>query len=174
MYEYTVDRLRNPEFFSVVRNDAVTCRPIRSGDTISICASCGAVHLKESWEANEKHCAECDSVLFENINDAYLKTLRVTATEVITRNSTGQGRGRRTVTTTPQVTTRRTVTEHPVHNNCSASNVSVSMRRSVNTISQPETYPTHTAPRNSGGRILLWGMGIAAAVSSVILMVLNM
>lgn len=173
MYEYTVDRLRNPEFFSVVRNDAVTCRPIRSGDTISICASCGAVHLKESWEANARHCAECDSTLFENLNDAYLKTLRVTATEVITRNPNNPNK-LNVVTPVPHTPRRRAITAHPVHNNRTVSNTTVSTRRPVTAISEPETYPTHTAPRNLGGRILLWGLGIAAAVSSVVFMAINM
>lgn len=173
MYTYTVDRLRNPEFFSVVRNDAVTCRPIRSGDTISICASCGAVHLKESWEANARHCAECDSTLFENLNDAYLKTLRVTATEVITRNPNNPNK-LNVVTPVPHTPRRRAITAHPIQNNRSVSQTAVSSRRPMTVVTTPEAYPSQTASRNIGGRILLWGLGIAAAVSSVVLMALNM
>lgn len=172
MYTYTVDRLRNPEFFSIVRNDAVTCRPIRSGDTIAICSSCGAVHLKESWEANSKHCAECDSTLFKNLNDAYMKTLRVTATEVITRNPTRPATPH-TVTPVHYIPTRRPIPAHAVHPQ--TLQTTVSTRRPMTVITTtPEAYPTQTAARNRGGRILLWGFGIAASVVSIVLVALNM
>lgn len=173
MYTYTVDRLRNPEFFTIVRNDAVTCRAIRSGDTIAICASCGAVHLKESWEANARHCAECDSTLFENLNDAYLKTLKVTATEVITRKSTSPVRPH-IVTPVHHTPTRRTISAHAVHNVPTVPQTTVSTRRTVTAISTPEAYPAQTTARNRGGRILLWGLGIAVSVASIVLMALNM
>lgn len=152
-------------------NDAVTCRPIRSGDTISICASCGAVHLKESWEANAKHCAECDSTLFENLNDTYLKTLRVTATEIIIRNPNNINKFN-VVTPVPHAPRRRTVTAHPVQSNNAASQTTVSARRPMTVIQTPEAYPSQTASRNIGGRILLWGLGIAAAVNGIAIWVM--
>ena len=166
---YTVDKLRNPEFFSVVRNDAVTCRPIRSGDTIAICASCGAIHLLDSWEANERHCAECNSTLFADITDACLRTLRVSATEVITRNSTSQAKSHHVVTPVPHNgPTRRSVAAHTVNNAPSSTSTTVSTRRTVTAISTPEAYPTQTASRNIGGRILLWCLGIVVVAVAVI------
>ena len=90
----------------------------------------------------------------------------LTATEIIIRNPNNINKFN-VVTPVPHAPRRRTVTAHPVQSNNAVSQTTVSTRRPMTVITTPEAYPSQTASRNIGGRILLWGLGIAAAMASI-------
>ena len=148
MYTYTVDRMRNPEFFSVARSDALTGKTIVSGDTVCICASCNAIHLENSWIANDRHCVECNSARFISLNDSFMRTLRVNSTVV----------ERRVNTSFPPRRHINIDAAAPVNYN---NNQSAFPPRRTPIEITVRAYPEHSSLRKRGGRILLWILGVA-------------
>lgn len=83
-----------------------------------------------------------------------MKTLKINATEVITRNPTSPVR-HHNVTPVHHTPTRRTTPAHAVHNVPSTHQTIVSTHRAATAISVPEAYHTQNSARKRGGRILL-------------------
>lgn len=187
MYEYTLRKTRDVDFFSSPHYDAVSTAPIVDGDTICICDRCGAIHLQSSWDANDRQCASCEGKKRKNFDEAFLHRYRVTPKK-------GAGRGR---TETPSVGARRRTgvsvgsykatgpqtvipgrrrvaaplpaassitTEPPVAVSFNAERLTADSRRHVTT----ELLPRNRAQRKRAGKILL-GCLIGLIAASVII-----
>jgi hypothetical protein len=192
MYEYTLDILRDADFFSAPRYDAVSNALLKSGDTICICDRCGKIHLQSSWEANDKRCAGCEGKKRKNITEEYLHGYRVMPSHIT-------GRGRQNVTagsghrrTAPMAASgyrpaqapiqgiRRPVNRGTDGNTAPASaaltNVGVDHARLLRDSRKrvpSQVYPPRRAARKRAGRILLGLVcGLIAAAVIIALSVL--
>lgn len=187
MYEYTLSKTRDVDFFSSPHYDAVSTALIKDGDTICICDKCGEIHLQSSWEANDKQCVSCEGKKRKNFDEEYLHRYRVTTAKGTGRGRTGSfsGQARRRanavvgsyINTGLQVIPGR---RRPSSNTAEGSEDSTSLisvdsdrlladsRRQVNTAVEPRSK----AERKRAGKILL-GLVIAAIVITAIVLISN-
>lgn len=187
MYEYTLRKARDVDFFSSPHYDAVSTALIKDGDTICICDRCGEIHLQSSWEANDKQCVSCEGKKRKNFDEEYLHRYRVTTAKGNGRGRAGAFSGQVLRRTTAVVGAYKSAgsqvipgRRRPSSNTADRSSNSTSIisvdsdrlladsRRQVNTAIEPRAK----AERKKAGKILL-GLAIAAIVITAIVLIGN-
>lgn len=185
MYEYTLSKTRDVDFFSSPHYDAVSTALIKDGDKICICDRCGEIHLQSSWDANDKQCVSCEGKRRKNFDEEYLHRYHVTTTKGNGRGRTGafSGQARRRAnavavynrgTGSQVIPGRRRPSSNAADRSANATNLLsvdsdrllADSRRHINTAVEPRTK----AERKRAGKILL-GLAIVAIVITAIVLI---